>query len=504
MPATSNIDSSIPLQAHVPDVFGRLNQVLSAKRQSQAAQQGKIDLDERKAVAEVISSGKGPDGQSILDDNGDPDPDKLGPVIARVAPTTGQAIMQQVQATHQNKIALQQSAGQLANEQRDAVSGIVRSAINDPNAKAEDLSNALEGYAAQNPAAVGAVHYAQKLLAHVDGIADPKQKAAFLNRLAVELQPAGTTSAQQQPSVQGVNTGAQTVFTQTNPQAPGGVQSVGGLNAELRPGEQETEKTDQLGNKYIEIRDQKNGRVIGTKDVPRGTSGAGGPSGPGPSTFGPGQLDALKAQSQKNFENVSSNRTAASLAPQQLDQIDKALAISATVTSGGSFTAKRADFEAAISSIVPGFGSAKDDATKLQLLDKFSERIAADSARVLGANASTDAARDSIHRQNANIGYTPEAIRSVLEYAKSQTIAMQGKGNAQEKWLKQPGHDITSQHDFETAWRQAYDPMIFQMEAAAETPNVVRKLISGMTPAEAKELIRKRDVLRQMGALPPP
>ena len=490
--ATSNIDSTIPLQVHAPEIFGRLNQILGAQRQSQEVAQGAIDLQERKNVQKIMTSGQDDQGNSILGDDGDPDPSKLTAAISRVAPTTGQAYIQQIQQTHSNKIALQRSAGQLANENRDALSGIIRSQINNPNAKASDLSEALEAYGQQNPSAVPAIHYAQKLLGPFDQL-DPQKKAQYLNRLAVELQPAGTTSAQQQPSVQGINTGAQTVLTQTNPQAAGGIQTVGGLNNQVGPSEQENIVTDQLGNQYV-VRKDQSGNIVGSRPVPRGTGG-------GPASFGVGERLAYENQTNENFKNVSANRTAASMAPQQLDQIDKALAISSQVSSGGDFTAKRANIEATIASLIPGFSSAKDDATKLQLLDKFSERIAADSARVLGANASTDAARDSIHRQNANIGYTPDAIRSVLEYAKAQTLAMQAKGNAQEAWLEQAGNGITSQHKFETAWRQAYDPVIFQLEAAAATPEVVRKIIKGLSPAEAAELAKKRKALIDLGAI---
>ena len=496
MPTTSNIDSTIPLRVQVPEVWGRLNQVLTAKRQQQEVQQSAIDLQERKNVQQMLATGKDDQGNSILGDDGDPDPQKLIPAITRVAPTTGQQYIQQVQVTHQNKLNLQSAAGKLANEQRDAVSGIVRSAISDPNAKAADVSSALDAYADQNPAAAGAVHYAQKLLGHLDGVQDPQQRGQFLTRLAQELQPAGTTASQQQPGINAINTGRQTVLTQTNPLAAGGVQSVGGFNNELAPGAQENIKTDQLGNQYVEIRDPRTGRIIGTKDVPTGGAG------PAPAKFGAGERQALETQANENFKNVSTNRTAASLAPQQLDQINKALEISSKVASGGDFTAKRANIEATLASLVPGFKGSEDDATKLQLLDKFSERIAADSARVLGANASTDAARDSIHRQNANIGYTPEAIKSVLEYAKAQTLAMQAKGNAQEKWLQEAGHGITNQHQFETAWRQSYDPRVFQMEAVADTPARIKQMVSGLTPEEAAELKSKRDELRKLGALP--
>jgi hypothetical protein len=42
--------------------------------------------------------------------------------------------------------------------------------------------------------------------------------------------------------------------------------------------------------------------------------------------------------------------------------------------------------------------------------------------------------------------------------------------------------------------------MIFQMEAASQTPDVLRKLINGLSPKDAAELRRKRDALRALGA----
>jgi hypothetical protein len=219
----------------------------------------------------------------------------------------------------------------------------------------------------------------------------------------------------------------------------------------------------------------------------------------GPQHFGPGERQSLEQQAESNFRNVEANRIAASLAPQQLDQISKALKISEGVSTGGGgdFARKRASFESAISAVLPGFDTAVDDATKLQMLDKYLERIAADSARVLGANASTDAARESIARQNASTGYTRDAVQSVLEYAKAQTMAMEAKGNAQEHWLKD--NKITNQHEFETKWRQAYDPLLFQLEALPEAKQ--KKLTEGLSAEQKATLRTKLKSLRELGAM---
>lgn len=255
----------------------------------------------------------------------------------------------------------------------------------------------------------------------------------------------------------------------------------------LPPGAQAVTRTDQLGNVYVEYRDPR-GNVVGTA----GMGGEGGPA-----RFGPGERHTFEAQAESNFQNVDANRKAAAMAPQQLDQINKALDLSKDVSTG-AWAAKRAQIESGLGSLIPGY-QGMDDASKLQELDKFAERIATDASRVLGVNARTDAERESIHKQNANIGYTPQAIQAVLQYAKAQTMAMEAKGNAQEAWLKKEGNGITKQHEFETEFRKAYDPMIFQLQAAE--PEERKKIIEGLDAKEAASLKEKRAKLRELGAL---
>lgn len=271
-----------------------------------------------------------------------------------------------------------------------------------------------------------------------------------------------------------------------NPNAA--VASRGDIPLTLSPGAQAVTAVDQLGNPYVTFRDPR-GNIVGTAPMGGGEGG--------PARFGPGELRTYEDQAQKNFENVTANRQAASMAPQQLDQIDKALDLSKQVSTGAAAN-WRARLGSGIGSLIPGFDGF-DDATKLQELDKFAERIASDASRVLGVNARTDSERESIHKQNANIGYTPQAIQAVLKYAKAQTLAMEAKGDAQEKWLKVQGNGITKQHEFETKFRQAYDPVVFQLEAADSEEQ--KQLIQALTPKQAAELREKRKELRELGAI---
>jgi hypothetical protein len=312
--------------------------------------------------------------------------------------------------------------------------------------------------------------------------APPGRIGQVLQNIQLQSTSASDQASRQAP--QYTNTGGQ--LQQTNPYAQPG-QAPGNIPLTIAPGQQSQVGADPLGNP-MEIRREPLGNILGATPL------AGMPS------FGPGERQSLEQQAEANTQAVVNNRLAAQLAPQQLDQIDKALKISSDVSTGGGDLARaRAKWESAIASVLPGFDTAVDDATKLQMLDKYLERIAADSARVLGANAATDAARESIARQNASTGYTRDAVQSVLEYAKAQTMAMAAKGDAQEKWLKTEGNKISTQHEFETLWRQNYDPLLFQLETMSEDKK--RQAVSKLGAERRAELRTKLKALREMGAM---
>ncbi len=90
-------------------------------------------------------------------------------------------------------------------------------------------------------------------------------------------------------------------------------------------------------------------------------------------------------------------------------------------------------------------------------------------------------------------------MQSVLQYAKAQTMAMSAKGDAQEQWLKKEGNKITSQHEFETKWRQAYDPLLFQLESMPEAKQ--REKVKNLSTERRAELKKKLGALRDLGVM---
>lgn len=480
------IDASIPLQGKRPDTMGKLSQLLEMQRAAIAVQADKTALAGAQQTQQQRAALAKFDWAKLAGEDGTVDLNKImGSGLREAAGDQFPQVMQQAINMRQSQLAAKQALVGLTNEQRGAFGQMVGALRSDPDV----VQGTPEGQQKlQQMLGQYVTMYGPDVENVVKAYAAPLMKAPagkmgqVLQNIQLQTTSASDQATRQAP--QYTNTGSE--LRNINPYAQPG-QAPSNIPLTIAPGQQSQIGQDPLGNP-MEVRRDPRGNIQGAAPL------AGMPS------FGPGERQSLEQQAETNFRNVDANRIAASLAPQQLDQINKALKISEGVsTGGGDFAHSRAKMESAVASFLPGFDTAVDDATKLQLLDKYLERIAADSARVLGANATTDAARESIARQNASTGYTRDAVQSVLEYAKAQTRAMAAKGDAQERWLKQEGNKITNQHEFETRWRQSYDPLIFQLDSMPEDKQ--RKAIEKLPAERRAELKAKLKALREMGAM---
>lgn len=437
MPATSNIDPEIPLRVHAPEIFGRLSQILGAKRQQQEVAQGAIDLQERQNVQKIMASGKDDQGQSILGDDGDPDPQKLTAAISRVAPTTGQQYIQAIQTTHANKLALQSSAGKLANENRDALSGIIRSQINNPDAKAADLASALDAYGHENPAAVPAIHYAQKLLGPFDGL-DPQKKAAYLNRMAVELQPADRTAQVQNAPLTPISTGSNIELTQLQPGAVGGIQVGGTLKTDIAP---------QLGTNAA-------GQTVKIEGGGESMSVVGGAN---PTTAQSTNLTKGATDDQTFY---TQRKAEADRAPQTKNLLSNIETL-ASQTKTGPYSRQVADAESFLSQRIPGFKSTGDDATKRQLLGKYVSQLLLQSYQANGAG--TDAAQAQVNQAIPDPEHmTPDAIKQASRLIMAQQMIAQSRGAIAEKYKKEHGGSTAGLMAVDSQFMQHVDPRAFE------------------------------------------
>lgn len=486
----ATIDASIPLGVKPPDMMGQISGLLGIQQQQQAlqqqqaqAQQAQMDLAERNAAVGLL---KDPDAAGFMGADGVIDPAKAIPAILKAAPRTGGAFIEPIMAGFRAQLDVQQAAQDLNRSIREDVNAGLSAAAANPAATFGDLLVAADLIKEQNPKAAGAVNSMLKYLKPDDPMEATRKRLTMFARTVLGAPEMAGPSGLLTPEVKTLDVGG-SLHPGAQDRLTGEFSPAGqGIAKTIAPGQQSQIITDQAGRPIEQRRDPR-GNIVGARPVA------------GIETFAPGELPSIEQQAQTNFENVDANRKAGSMAPQQIDQIDNALKLVDTAATGGSWATKRAQIESNIGVLIPGF-SGFDNATKIQELEKFTERIASDASKVLGVNAKTDAERESIHRQNANVGYTPDAIRAVLKYTKAQTLAMEAKANAQESWLSKPGNKITNQHEFEIAFRKAYDPRVFQFESM--TPAEQDEFLKKASKDDKKALRESTRALMDLGAIP--
>jgi hypothetical protein len=489
----------VALGVQTPDIFGKLSQLLSIRQQKQALQgqaaevAGAQQSQKQRAALAKYDFGK------HLAEDGTPDLNSLiaDPELRAAAGDQFQDVISKAAAVKSQQLESKSKLVALRNDQREAFASMMnglrsdRDVTEDNEQGRQKLNQAMVQYGEM---------YGEDVLPVLSAYAGQLQKVPkgklgdALKSVGMQALSASQQLETQKPNYANVGASLQDV----NPLTPAG-QSPSNIPLSLSPGQRFGLTTNAAGQ--IVKTDLGAGTV---NPVNAGAAPGGGvsPSAPMRPAANPNpsaaEASTMLNQADENFKNVTANRQAASLAPQQLDQIDKALNLSKDVSTG-AWAAKRAEVESGLGSLIPGYQGV-NDASKLQLLDKFAERIATDASKVLGVNATTDAQRESIHKQNANIGYTPQAVQDVLKYAKAQTMAMEAKGNAQERWLEQEGNSITKQHQFETKFRQAYDPRVFQFDAMSEDEQ--NRYLKGLSKEERKTLREKTRALIELGAIP--
>lgn len=479
------VDANIPLSVKRPDTMGRLSELLDMQRKAIAVQSDKTALagaqqtqGQRQALAAF-------DWAKLAGDDGTIDLNKIMTSgLREAAGDKFPEVLQQAVQLRQTQLGAKQTLLGLTNQHRQLFSDMVGALRSDPDVVQgtpegkQKLNDTLRQFVTMaGPDSENVIKaYAPPLLN-----AAPGKAGQVLQNIQL-----AAASAAQQVQAQGpefTNTGGE--LRQTNPLAQAG-QSPAAIPVTLGPGQQEQIVTDQAGVPLVQQRGPR-GNIIGVREVP------------GMQTYRPGDVESERGQTLSNQEIIQRNRKSAEAAPDQLARIDNAIKIADQLSTGGGadFARKRANFESGLAAFIPGFDTAVDDATKLQLLDKYLEGVAANSSQIIGAVASTDAARESISRQNASAGYTPDAIRNVLSFAKAQTQAVAAKASAQERWLED--HGTKDAHKFETMWRENYEPLIFQLETATEARQ--RELVKGLSKERRDELRAKVKALREMGAI---
>lgn len=437
------------LAVQPPDMFGKLSQLQNIRSVGLANQQEQMNLAERQRVGQIMSSGKDLDGNSILDEQGEPDPSKVIPAISKAAPTTGQPYIQAVIKTHSDKVGLSSSVADLSSKQREALSGVVGSFIGNPQASSKDINSALDAYLRDNPSSAGAVHYASNLIDHVDNIKDPKQKDTALQHLQSSLMSPSQLAGYQQPAVSTVQgpTGAQPV--NLNPRAPGGVGPAGApIKQGIAPGAHIL--TDQTGAQFVLDPQTNQLKPVGTG---RGAASAGTASA---QTFKQPTYAGQAGDIEHAQTEVRQVRTAGDSAPLNRNINQQILALSKDTTTGPG-TARWQHTLAAV-----GLGSIGDN---YQELGKYLEKNALNAMAAMGGPAS-DARLSAAVAANGSTDFNPGALQAVTKFNDATNTALikyrQGIDNA----IGTRNPDYNKYPEFRADWAKNFDVNVFRYENA--------------------------------------
>ena len=171
-----------------------LSGVLGIQQQQQQLQiaQGEAQksqqlMHERQSIQQMMHSGKDDQGQSIIGEDGSPDPAKILPALGRMAPLSGQQFAQGILKTHTDKLGLQEASRALDINHRNALQGMVQSvaAGMDP----QEAVSTMRDYVKQHPEAAPTEKYMEGFVQHIGNAKDPDQRAHLAQSLASMMQP---------------------------------------------------------------------------------------------------------------------------------------------------------------------------------------------------------------------------------------------------------------------------------------------------------------------------
>lgn len=216
-----------------------------------------------------------------------------------------------------------------------------------------------------------------------------------------------------------------------------------------------------------------------------------------------GQAQYMQGQAKDAADRHDAAVAAAAESPMRINVLDNIINLS----SHGVQTGPGQDWQNAILGYAANtpllsrvMGGAKDNVAKFQELQKFTYQNAIRNWQAAGGTG-TDAQMQSMAHANPNDHLFPQALQEIARWGKAAELAVQGKANAQDRYLQQNGNTPSAQIQFESAWRNSFDPKVFQYSLmdAAQKQAFARSLGS---PQAAKAFLGRQQQMRALGALP--
>jgi hypothetical protein len=143
-------------------------------------------------------------------------------------------------------------------------------------------------------------------------------------------------------------------------------------------------------------------------------------------------------------------------------------------------------------------------------LDELVKNLADNQMRqaaLMGANQSTDQARQVVALANGSENITPQALAQIVQRADATSTALEKFNAGLNKYYEKAGPYNGAIHtrNFKQVWSENYDPRIFMVQninasdmSPAEKQAQLQLVMKGMTPEDRERLAKKATIIKRL------
>lgn len=378
-------------------------------------QQRSQELQKAQAIAlNGAQSGK------YLKADGSLDRQKMADDISLVAPTYGQGVSGQLLSAANEVVRNKQDLQNLNVSQRAQVGSVLGSLATDPNLDHGKVVDALGQLAQDNPAVA---RMTISLGASLPPNASPKELQAAMRRAALATSGVENASSQSAPNIGTVQAPGGVQPVNTNPQAPGGISTVG------QPFAQAPHQTTNAAGQIVNV--TPGGVVSGAPSAPPtaalGAPGLAPPGGANPTTA---QATVQNTAAAGVAQRVQQAQSAANNTIQAQDALTRARTI--LDSAGAPNTGKGFETIKDLKNLLSGLGVDTQGASDANSLVKNLARYEASRATQAGLGG-TDAARELAHNGSPNVAIDNTALKGIVTQSLATEKALATYANIQSK-----------------------------------------------------------------------
>jgi hypothetical protein len=193
------------------------------------------------------------------------------------------------------------------------------------------------------------------------------------------------------------------------------------------------------------------------------------PGGNGGVYFAPpmGAAEAVNTVSKANAQKYSDLTTQASGSADRVNTLDNMIELANGSTKYGPGSQGRVDNIAAINARLPPqfqiLGGGENAVRDTQVMQKYAAFLSSQYQKALGGKGS-DLQLTNIMKGTPGPDMLNAAIKEVAPKLKAQELAVQAKANGADEWLAAHNNNPQTLNQFESIWRNNYDPRLFQAQ----------------------------------------